>query len=276
MVNPIESLFFGTAQRSLFGTFQRPTQGAQRAGVVLCNAFGQEAIRAHRMMRVLAERLVRQGHPVLRFDYFGSGDAMGDDADADLEGWTTDLLTADSQLRELAGVDQTIWLGMRLGASVALKASRQAPSGLKCLILWDPVIDGKRYLAHLRERHVAVLESAFSVKQRPSPSQIALNPANYLDEAIGAAVSPAMRQQLITMSLRGAFSQSGGVPIIAVVEPESQDARDLDEALKACPGRARVLPVQHGTDWTSAAAENSALVPAQALMTLVKLTGEVA
>lgn len=276
MVNPIESLFFGTAQRNLFGILQRPTQGAQRAGVILCNAFGQEAIRAHRMMRVLAERLVRQGHPVLRFDYFGSGEAMGEDVDADLEGWTKDLLTADSELRQRTGVNQTIWMGMRLGATVALKASQQAPSGLKCLILWDPVIDGKRYLEHLRERHVAVLESAFSVKQRPAPSQIALKPASYLDEAIGAAVSPAMRQQLITLSLRAAFTHTGGAPIIAVVEPGSEDARDLDEALKVCPGRARVVPVQHGTDWTSAAAENSALVPAQALMALVKLTGEVA
>lgn len=276
MVNSNESLFFGAAQRSLFGILQRPTQGALRAGVVLCNAFGQEAIRAHRMMRVLAERLVRQGHPVLRFDYFGSGDAMGEDVDADLDGWTKDLLTADTELRARTGVGETIWIGMRLGATVALQASQQAPSGLKCLILWDPVIDGKRYLAHLRDRHVAVLESAFSVKQRPAPSRIAQNPASYLDEAIGAAVSPAMRQQLVTLSLRGVFSQSAGVPIRAVVEPESQDARDLYDALKACPGRASVVPVQHRTDWTSAAAENSALVPAQALMTLVKLTGELA
>ena len=69
---------FGPADRRLFGLLQ-PAQGnATRTGVVLCNPMGQEAVRVHRMYRVLADRLNRAGLHVLRFDWFGSGDSAGD------------------------------------------------------------------------------------------------------------------------------------------------------------------------------------------------------
>ena len=86
---------FGPSARRLFGIYHPPAEGsAGRPAVVLCNPFGQEAIRAQRMMRVLGERLARNGHAVLRFDYFGTGDSLGDDIEGDLEGWALDVMEA--------------------------------------------------------------------------------------------------------------------------------------------------------------------------------------
>lgn len=239
-------------------------------GVVLCNAFGQEAIRAHRMMRVLAERLSRQGHPVLRFDYFGSGDSMGEDLDADLDGWADDLLSADAHLRALSGSSSTIWIGMRLGGTVALRAAFKAPAGLRSVIAWDAVLDGGRYLDHLRARHIDTLEGAFSLRQRPSPREIGRTASAYRDEAIGHAIPPALRAQLEALTPADWAWPGQPASLVMLTDPDTQDGRDLSEALRANPGRASVVPVQHGTDWTSDAAENSALVPAQALMALVQ------
>ena len=94
-VASIQPFYFGAPERRLFGIFH-PTAAASSAlpGVLLCPAFGQEAVRAHRMMKVLAERLVRAGHPVLRFDFYGTGDSMGEDIDADLDGWAGDIHVA--------------------------------------------------------------------------------------------------------------------------------------------------------------------------------------
>jgi hypothetical protein len=59
---------------------------AARAGcaVLLCNPFGQEALRSQRGFRVLADRFARTGCATLGFDYFGTGDSDGDDDDASL------------------------------------------------------------------------------------------------------------------------------------------------------------------------------------------------
>ena len=92
----IEPISFGKANRRLFGILHPPAVlDGERANVVLCNAFGQEAIRAQRTMWVLAERLARAGHSVLRFDYYGTGDSMGDDLDGDFDGWADDVGEAD-------------------------------------------------------------------------------------------------------------------------------------------------------------------------------------
>jgi hypothetical protein len=49
-----------------------------RRGVVLCNAWGQEALCAHRSWRLLAMDLAAAGLPTLRFDYPGTGDSLDD------------------------------------------------------------------------------------------------------------------------------------------------------------------------------------------------------
>ncbi|MDE2122022.1 MAG: alpha/beta hydrolase, partial [Betaproteobacteria bacterium] len=78
--------------RDLFALHQPAAAGARRHhGVLICNPFGQEAIRAHRFLRVLSERLSASGFDVLRFDYFGTGDSAGTEAEADLDTWVRDI-----------------------------------------------------------------------------------------------------------------------------------------------------------------------------------------
>ncbi len=274
VVQAIQPVNFGIAERRLFGLYHAPAQLNGRPAVLLCQPFGQEAVRAHRMMRVTAERLARQGHPVLRFDYFGTGDAMGDDRDGDLLGWTEDVHTADAQLRQLAGAADTVWLGMRLGALLALRAARKAPENLRRLVLWDPVLDGSRYLGYLRERHIAAMEEAFAVKPSRSPRVIALDPATYLDEAIGYALSSDLRAQLQASKAQPDVWPDERIAVVVVSDQQGPEAADLTQALQGVPAqRVRVLPVNHGTDWASDTADNSALVPTQALMALVQQAG---
>lgn len=270
----VQAIGFGPPDRRLFGIYHPAAPiASHQAGVVLCNAFGQEGIRAHRMMRVLAERLARAGHAVMRFDYFGTGDAMGDDLDGDLFGWAADLHEADRELRRRSGVSHTAWLGMRLGAAVALRAAQTAPVGLSRLVLWDPVLDGVRYLQHLRACHVASLEEAFSLPPVPAPAELARDPAQFQDEAIGFALSVPMREQLASLRPDDFRWPARPAAIAVIADPDDADGRDVALACAREPGRVNNVALHHGTDWTSDTADNSALVPAQALMQLVKLVG---
>lgn len=268
----VQPFYFGPIERRLFGIVNPRVAGGGQLGIVLCPPFGQEAIRAQRLLRVLAERLARAGHDVLRFDYFGTGDSLGDDADADLDGWSNDLRRADAELRDRSACSRTVWIGMRVGGLVALRAAAQAPERLARLLLWDPPIDGGAYLRHLRERHVANLEQAFSLPPRPTFAAQAADPARFTDEALGFALPPRLREQLEALrpeTLRWPHKPDS---IVVLTDPRDMDGRALAPILAGAPGRVQAVEVSHGTDWTTDAADNSALVPANALARLVELS----
>mgnify|MGYP001345706757 CR=1 FL=1 len=230
-----------------------------QCGVLFCNPFGQEAVRVHRMQRVLAERLSRAGLPVLRVDWFGCGDSLGDDAEGDLLGWRDDLLAADQRLRRMGGCTRTIWIGMRLGATLAVLASmdaRPAPAGL---VLWEPVTDGAVYLEQLRLDHRRALATAYGPWLR-DPSV----PASGADEAIGFAIGDRLSRQLVSLSLFGSVLR---VPAV-IIAPPGHPALAWRAAPDVPPPR--VVPFAHRFDWTAEEAINTALVPADAVALLLQ------
>lgn len=140
---------FGPRERPLFGTYHPPTRRPIRAeGVVVCNPLGLEYMRTHRALHRLARNLADQGHHVLRFDYYGTGDSSGDGGEADLSVWSEDADYAVEELRAIAGVMRVTLVGVRLGAAVALGLAATR-TDIADTALWDPVVLGKRYLGEL-------------------------------------------------------------------------------------------------------------------------------
>jgi pimeloyl-ACP methyl ester carboxylesterase len=268
-----QPLLFGATARRLFGLLQQAQGSASGLGVLLCNPFGQEAIRAHRMWRVLAERMSRAGHAVLRFDYFGTGDSMGDDADGDLEGWGDDALLAHRTLLEHSGVDRVVWVGMRLGATISARAAVRPPAELRRLVLWDPVLEGAAYLSHLRRRHVASLERAFSLARSPAPSRLSLDPGTYLDEAIGFAISPQLRAQLLALTPERWQWPSLAAGVAVLIDPDDDQSEGWASMRAHLPADVSAVDLKHGTEWTAESAEKTSLVPTAALMQLIKMVG---
>lgn len=147
-MNPI---FFGTAPKSLFGVYHPPKAAQARAtGVVLCNPFGQEYMRAHRAFRQMALLLSKAGFHVLRFDYYGTGDSSGEAHEVSLAQWVADANAAADELKETAEVQRVAFVGLRLGAAVATLAA-SARSDVDQVALWDPAIRGADYLAEITE-----------------------------------------------------------------------------------------------------------------------------
>lgn len=118
--------------------------------MLLCYPGAQEYNGAHWAFRRFARMLARAGHDVLRFDYFGTGDSAGESDEGRPNVWVDNVIEAASELREIAQARTLSVVGMRLGASLALRACAKELNA-KTLVLWDPVVSGRDYLRELED-----------------------------------------------------------------------------------------------------------------------------
>lgn len=261
-------LLFGPASRQLFGSFH-PAHGDTHAdrAVLICPPFGQEAIASHRLWRALADRLARSGFAVLRFDYHGTGDSPGDDADGEFDGWRRDICTAHEELRRRTGAQRIVWLGARLGASLAVLAAKSGRSDPARLVLWDPIVSGRDHLQWLRERHVEALEASFCVPDPDWRRQLATNPRAFTDELLGFAVSPTLLLQLHNLGADSLQLTALHETLVLAPDDDAVVRRWCEtEASRRMP--VRYSPFKHPLRWSAEPQPGNALVPAEALQRL--------
>lgn len=262
-------LLFGPPQRQLFAMLHLPGDGPQsRAAVLLCPPFGQEAIRAHRTFKVLAERLARAGHPAIRFDYFGSGDSGGEDDEVSLAGMSNDIGAAGRQLRDVAAGRPVTWLGLGLGATAAWLCASVSPQPPDQLLIWDPVLDGQKYLQLLRDKQAQFIRESFSLRTHKVPA------ATDVLEAVGFAVAPKLQADLRGLSADKLPTLPASVRTILVSSPDSEDNGMLLSLARAAGAPIRHIEVKHDVDWLMENMESGPLVPSKALQVLEALARE--
>ncbi len=255
---------FGSPEASLFAVYHPPAPATGHSmAVLLCNPFGQEAVRLHRFYKVLAERLARSGMAVLRFDYFGTGESEGDDLTGRLDLWSDNVLAAHRELRQRSGCHRVAWIGARLGATVAHQAATRLSGSLDQLILWEPVLDGKAYLAQL------ALDHARSVAR----GGLSLPPASELPsgEALGFAMSSDLIEDIAQVTPR-LLTRATPVRTTSVLgQPDDIELAAAVQRAQATQPSLRHQTLQVPFDWTSEEALNTSLVPPAALQALSKL-----
>lgn len=262
-MNPIR---FGAASRQLFGLYQEPLAHAARGeSILLCNPFGQEAIRSHRLFKVLADRLCRDGFHVLRFDYFGTGDSAGNDDEVSITGFIADLLLADDELWRRSGCTRRSWIGLRLGATVAVMASAKAGVAPQRIVLWEPVIDGANYLVELEHAHDVALEDAYGSRcttDAKLKSQFARESGN---EVLGFPLTQKLRQELNSLSLDAFANTKTSIVDIFANESMPGSAGDLSQRLTARGIDVRNKSIAEPIIWTADEMMNAATVPGEVL-----------
>lgn len=146
--------YFGPSGKRLFGVYHPPGSAKARDdGVVLCQPTRDEYEGSHWAFRRLAILLAKEGFPVLRFDYYGTGDSDGDGSQATIGQAEQDVAIAIDELQAAAGVREVSLVGLRIGATLACLAAR-GRQDVGPVVLWDPLVDGRRHLEELRLRHV--------------------------------------------------------------------------------------------------------------------------
>jgi alpha-beta hydrolase superfamily lysophospholipase len=196
-----EALYIPSGERQLFGWLHRPPRAAPaRWGLVICKPFGFEALCGHRSMRAFAGMAATLGIPVLRFDYLGTGNSEEIDASADqIELWARDIASAVAELRRRTGVARVCLLGFRLGALLAVLATRQCQ--VDALALIAPVLSGRKYLKEARTAQLAAeaAEAAHGgMTAAPSPG-----PADGVMEVNGFPLSAASVARLAALEIGG-------------------------------------------------------------------------
>ncbi|SEC79499.1 hypothetical protein SAMN05443249_3580 [Beijerinckia sp. 28-YEA-48] len=117
--------------------------------VVLMAPFGVEGLAAHKSLRLLAEDCARRGFPTLRFDFPGTANALGDEAEFDLiASRCAAAKQAVAWIRKQTGLTKVILIGLRLGASIAAMIGPAVQA--ERVVLMAPVVSGKRYLRELK------------------------------------------------------------------------------------------------------------------------------
>jgi len=127
---------------------------------------GHEYLAAHRAYWQLALHLSQAGFPLLRFDFYGCGDSAGDYSEGSLRQWLSDLARAIDELRRRCRAQQICLVGFRLGGALAglVGAARDDIAGL---VLWDPVVNGRAYVAELTRLHQETLRHSPVQPQGP-------------------------------------------------------------------------------------------------------------
>jgi pimeloyl-ACP methyl ester carboxylesterase len=201
-----------------------PGQAAE--GIVILPPFGHEALASAKPLRLLAQALSGAGYPVLRLDFPGTGDSIGEE---NLTGMVESRLTAAreaiSWMKRTAGVSEVSLVGVRLGGSIALKVAEQA--SLNRLLLIAPVLSCKTYLRELQQ-----MRSHYAVG--------GLAKGESENEFNGFTISDVSLAQLRTLDLRKASAT--GWKSAAFMMPEGLGAaNDLVQTWQAAGKDAEVI-----------------------------------
>jgi len=110
--------------------------------------WGYEELAARKFYRVLAEHLAKMGFPVLRFDYWGTGQSGDGAGPAAEHGFLASARRAYQELETLVQPQSVVLLGQGLGGLIAGALAREVkPEGLALLA---PALSGRRYTRELQ------------------------------------------------------------------------------------------------------------------------------
>ena len=211
-----DAFFFGGTARSLFGVLHEPAGAGDAEVVVMCAPLWREAIRAHRVLRQLGVRLAKLGHAVLRFDYSGAGDSAGESEHGDVDVWLEDVAAAIDEVRRRKPAARVTLLGLRFGATLAALAAARRDD-VERLVLWEPVVNGTRYLDAGAADH-RVWRERYAAWRRLRLAEL----SDQGDEILGFRVTEAMRRSIAAVDLLADLPRTSRS--VLVVERSASDA----------------------------------------------------
>ena len=265
---------FGPPGRELLGLYQWPSDGQNQGRCcLLCNPFGQAAVRSHRVFRVLADRLARSGLHVLRFDYFGAGDSPGADDEGTLASWVEDILRANDELVRRSGQSRVVWLGLGIGATLAARASRLADRVPAHLVLWDPVTDGPAWLAELAAAHISERRKEFGPRWEAEPWIRTLVAEEAKTEGLGYPVTTTLKAEmgaLTPASCRGIRAER----VTLVGSGANDGVTSLREQLANSGVEVRTLTLESSITWLLNDMLSDSVIPSEDLRRLVEAASE--
>jgi exosortase A-associated hydrolase 2 len=240
--------FFDRPGAQLFGLLHQPA-AADRVPFVFCHPFGEEKLWAHRTFVSFARALAHRGHCVLRFDYLGNGESSGSFSQSSIATALDDIACAIELIKRRTGATHIGLLGLRLGASLALKAAASR-SDVKALVLWSPILDGAHYLQDLLRINVTTQLAVYREVKRDREALTAVLEAGDTVNVDGYEIGPEMARQLGALAIADEPALPTARCLIAHIDrnPAARPPREL-EALCARLADSQTSVVQEDQFW---------------------------
>ncbi|MGH8060919.1 MAG: alpha/beta fold hydrolase, partial [Pseudoxanthomonas sp.] len=219
--------------------------------------------RVHRAYRVLAGKLQDEGYATLRFDYSGTGDSSGEALDCTVDGWLDDMEAAIGELQRQSGNPRVVLVGLRFGATLAALCAQREHLRVAHLVLWDPVVQGDRYLQELAGMNAAYLKEELGQHANAHSDD---GGKRFPTEALGMPISDSLAAQMAGIDIAPTLPRTRHTTVIN--SHPTTDTERLRSQWKACPAL-RWIDVIESSSWNSDAALNSALVPAREIASIV-------
>ena len=261
-------LYFGPREE-LFGVCRVPGQrraaSAQSTGVLFCYPLGHEYFRSHWAFRLLSNFLLQRGVPVFKFDYYGTGDSLGEMDDADVARWVRDVHSAAAEFKTRAGISTLSLVGLRFGAVLAATAVEEGLP-VEDLVLWDPVVGGSSHLAEIKRVHTDLVKSWTNLYPFPTEASLEIDP----DEIVGIRFPKRLQQQIETTSLLNrSFASKGRVHVIVSEDKDAYQA--LTKEMGECPNCSPLRLIPDDGEWNNAALFERALLPSKILQAIATI-----
>ncbi len=255
----LHPFYFGPSDGRLFGILHRGRTGAS-IGVVMCQPTFEEAAPSLRGLRLASNRLAEAGLPVLRFDWFATGDSDGERGDETWERWVEDVGHAVSALKRETGVTRVALVGVRVGATLAALAANQRDD-VHAAVFWEPIENGREYADWKHREHLEWLD--IETRERPAAKMYATP-----NQRLGHSYAPALDASLRRVELSTMKGQLSTKALLVRNLPEREEGAWFATLGRLVDVFERTL-VLESADWMPLSDLEPAPVPAQTIRTIV-------
>ncbi len=269
---------FGPTWRSAVGLIQHPSDTSTPHGAfLLARPMGLAATRSASMYRVLADRLARTGASVMRFDYHGTGDSPGEEADQSASDWARDIEEAQACLLDACRPSRTThidWFGMGLGANLMLQAALRVPQAPRRLVLWEPIADGAAHLRALLDAHRREMALQLDQSWPELVAQGMVEEPRLPGSVLGFHIGTQLTNDLQTLPalphwLPLAIERGIDITLCAPEHTSQAWSQSLPASVR---DRLHWVTLQSSTNWFSSEAMGAAVVPPELNRILEALT----
>ena len=185
--------FIDGARGKLLVVSRHPTVSV-RGTALLVPPFAEEMNKTRPMLAELSLALAEAGVASVLPDLYGTGDSGGEFSEARWDLWLDDLR------RTALWADRRGWridrlLGVRLGAPLAAEFARSCDYHMLRTVLWQPVLDGERFLTQFLRLRVAASMMAGPEKETAAGLRARLRAGEVLEIA-GYELAPGLADQI--------------------------------------------------------------------------------
>ncbi|MFC1460891.1 alpha/beta fold hydrolase [Verrucomicrobiota bacterium] len=223
------SFWLGSSRNAPFVAYHKATQLPRRA-FVFCGPFAEEKNKSQRLLVDLARSLAGNGFVVLRLDYGGTGDSLGEFSEASIQSRKRDILNALEYCREERQASQIGLLGLRLGGTLAAEIADEDPN-ISWLILLSPVADVPEYFRMtLRSKLIKEMLTDGTVSSRRR------NIVSHLhDRAIdfeGFPITPQLYSEIEQFTLTDRLRNFQGPVLVVHASLKARMPKDMDSLVR--------------------------------------------